>query len=61
MQELYTNPKRTTNQHNNIVLGKNLSQSPKDMRQEFSEKLRIKEIISDDLMQMFEKYYNRIL
>lgn len=61
MQKLYTNHKRVTNQHNNIVLGNNLSQSPKDMRQDFSEKLRIKEIISDDLIQMFEKYYNRIL
>jgi hypothetical protein len=61
MQELYTNHKRSTNQYNNIVLGKNLSQAPKDMRQDFSEKLRIKEIISDDLMKAFEKYHNRIL
>jgi len=60
MQKLYTNHKRATNQHNNMVLGKNFSQTPKGMRQEF-EISRTKKIISDDLIQMFEKYYNRII
>jgi hypothetical protein len=60
MQELYSNYKRITNQYNNIVLGKNLSQVPQDMRQEFSEKLRIK-IISENFIKTFEKYYHKTL
>ena len=60
MKALYPNHKRDTNQYNNTVLGNNLSQVPKDMRKEFSEKLRIK-IISDDLIQTFDKYYDKLL
>lgn len=60
MQQSYTNHNRITNQHNKVVWNQNLSQVPKHMRDEFFETLRIQHI-ADDLIQMFDKYYTKIV